>query len=277
MPELPEVEVTRQALLSAQGQNITGIKIHQSKLRFSVDEKVINQLIKQTIVAIQRRAKYLIFRLDSQQYLLSHLGMAGHWKICDFDQPLLKHDHVEIELEKFVLRYHDVRRFGFLLLGEGKPENHSRLKPLGLEPLDIPGLLPAPILDSNDLWKSLRNKSRAIKLAIMDSQLLAGVGNIYANESLFMAGIHPQCPANKVSRINLEQLVQCIQQVLKKSIEKGGTTLRDFINPRHQKGFFQLDFVVYGKEGERCKYCDGTIEKIVLGQRGTYYCNSCQN
>ena len=198
-----------------------------------------------------------------------HLGMSGSLRVVDPDTPWRKHDHIAITLSSGKqLRLHDPRRFGCVLLAD-EPEKHPLLSSLGPEPL-------SDEFNAAHLFAQSRGKSIAVKIFIMDAKVVVGVGNIYASEALFIAGIKPTRPASKVTRAEYERLTEAIRQVLHASIEMGGTTLRDFLNEKGEPGYFAQSLRVYDREGQPCMRCGATVKRIVLGQRSTYYCPKCQ-
>jgi formamidopyrimidine-DNA glycosylase len=274
VPELPEVETTRRALLPhILGQKITNINLYNPNLRWKVDGTVIKQAYQQTICDVQRRAKYLIFQA-SNGFLLSHLGMSGHWKLTDKSAERLKHDHLQIDFDDFCLRYNDSRRFGSFQWIEGQATNHTGFSHLGIEPIENPNF---PYdFDIDFLKKALKNRKTPIKPTLMNQKIIVGVGNIYANEALFLAGINPKKLAHRISKAKLEKLVEAIICVLNQAVKAGGTTLKDFINPNNKTGYFQLSLNVYGREKEPCHKCQQSIQKIIQAQRATFYCPTCQ-
>ncbi|MFK8082182.1 MAG: bifunctional DNA-formamidopyrimidine glycosylase/DNA-(apurinic or apyrimidinic site) lyase [Granulosicoccus sp.] len=269
MPELPEVETTRRGIEPyLLNQRITRLAIHDRRLRWPVPAEV--QALQGAIVtAIDRRGKYLLIRIKSGTAIV-HLGMSGSLRVCTGDEPRRKHDHFEITTAAgSIIRYHDPRRFGCLLWQAHDSPDHALLSKLGPEPL-------SELFDALHLFKATRNRQVAIKNLIMNSQVVVGVGNIYASESLFMSGIRPGRAARRVTRKECEKLVQMIKEVLQHSITQGGTTLRDFVNSDGNPGYFAQSLNVYGREGEPCHHCGSAIRQRVLGQRSTFYCNQCQ-
>lgn len=274
LPELPEVETTRRALLPhILGKDILSIHVYHPQLRWHIDENKLRNAFSQTITAVARRSKYLILQTPAG-FLLSHLGMSGHWKITAKTTKPLKHDHIQIDFAQFCLRYNDARRFGSFKWIEGEATDYVNFHRLGVEPVANPDFPYG--LDAIYLKKALSVKKSAIKLALMDAKFIVGVGNIYANESLFLAGINPKRLAARISVLRLEALCQSIVEVLEKAIEQGGTTLKDFINPENKSGYFQLSLNVYGRNGEPCKRCQTVIKKITQAGRSTFYCPKCQ-
>jgi formamidopyrimidine-DNA glycosylase len=217
---------------------------------------------------IRRRGKYLLFQFDNGVLLL-HLGMSGSLRVVDKSLAAQKHDHVDIVFGRKLLRLRDPRRFGALLWIEGEPELHPLLAVLGIEPLD-PGFTP------QWLFARTRGIKAAIKTTLMDSHRIVGVGNIYASESLFRAGIDPRRAAGKISLARLEKLAPAIKQTLAAAIKAGGSSLRDFIHSDGSSGYFQLEAFVYGRAGEACRICGTRIKMIRQGQRATFYCPTCQ-
>jgi formamidopyrimidine-DNA glycosylase len=223
----------------------------------------------QTVLNVQRRAKYLLLETAIGSAIL-HLGMSGSLRIVDDGITAEKHDHVDIIFKHGkVLRLRDPRRFGAVLWTQSPIEQHKLFCKLGPEPL-------SDEFTAEYLHHQAKNRQVSIKGFIMNAHIVVGVGNIYASESLFMAGIHPKRAAGRVSLKRLKVLVENIKQVLQRSIEQGGTTLKDFANPEGQSGYFQVALQVYGKTGEACQHCGASIKKIKLGQRSTFYCPSCQ-
>lgn len=269
MPELPEVETTRRGIEPhLLGQIIEQLIIHNASLRWPVPMDV-QALQGAVIQSVQRRGKYLLLQVPAGTAIL-HLGMSGSLRISQSEEPRRKHDHVEMILASGrVLRFHDPRRFGCLLWqAAGEPE-HKLLSRLGPEPL-------SDEFDGDYLFKATRKRRLAIKLLIMNSEIVVGVGNIYASESLFMAGIRPGRAACRVTRAEASRLVTAIREVLMRSIIQGGTTLRDFINSDGNPGYFAQSLQVYGRTGQPCRVCGLLIRNKVLGQRSTFYCSTCQ-
>lgn len=272
MPELPEVETTKNGILPhVKNQKISEIIIRQSSLRWPVPKsKLKTNLVNKKILGIKRRAKYLIFYLEGENNFLVHLGMSGSLCITDQAQEIKKHDHIDIVLSNNkIIRYHDPRRFGSFLWAGHNPLEHKLLKNLGPEPLSFD-------FSGNYLYEKAKSRSVNIKNFIMNQQIVVGVGNIYACESLFLAKINPKTPANKVSLSRYEELAKHIKKTLESSIKQGGTTLKDFTHSDGKAGYFKQKLKVYDKYNEPCLSCKTLIKKIVLGQRSTFYCNNCQ-
>ena len=272
MPELPEVETTLRGIEPwLEGQVIESLEIRQPKLRWPVDG-AIEALRGQTIRSLRRRAKYILVDTAAGTALW-HLGMSGSLRLVDADEPIGKHDHIDWQLSNGkILRYHDPRRFGALLWlpADIDPETDSEhLSHLGPEPLST-------AFDGDYLYQRSRKKTQAIKQFIMDGKVVVGVGNIYANESLFMAGIRPTLAAGKVSRARYQELAACIRLVLEQAIAQGGTTLKDFVGGDGQPGYFAQELLVYGRGGEACVHCQSALKEIRQGQRATVYCPACQ-
>lgn len=270
MPELPEVETTRRGISPyLEGQDILSIEVREKRLRWPVSPEIISAR-NLHVTQIRRRAKYLILDIKQGGHILIHLGMSGSLRVCADDMETKKHDHVIFHLPgNLQIRYHDPRRFGCMLWISGAPENHPLLKDLGPEPLGNE-------FSPDYFISTAKGRNTAIKLHIMNNHHVVGVGNIYACEALFMAGIHPTRPAGKVSSARLRALHDAIQTVLQRSITQGGTTLRDFVNSDGQPGYFKQQLEVYDREGEPCRKCHSTIKRITLGQRSTFYCPKCQ-
>lgn len=271
VPELPEVETTRRGIEPhLVGGGFTETIIRRHDLRQPISGS-IDSIIGKCVLAVRRRSKYLIVDLSDGGSLLIHLGMSGSLRVIDPASDWKTHDHVGLTLSTGrQLRYHDPRRFGIILhLPSGDPLKHPLLENLGPEPLDEDFTVAT-------LLKAFERKSIPIKVAIMDAKTVVGVGNIYASESLFRAGILPKTPAHKVSKPRLAKLVECIRTVLQDSITEGGTTLRDFLNSDGQPGYFRQKLFVYERKGEPCRVCSTPIQHAVMGQRSTYWCPKCQ-
>ncbi len=272
MPELPEVETTRRGIAAhIEGKRIAELSVRERRLRWPIPDKLEARLRNKTINSVERRAKYLLLRID-QGVLIVHLGMSGSLRILEpnTESPLKTHDHVELRLEDGTrLRYHDPRRFGCILWQEGIDADHPLLVDLGPEPL-------SEEFNAEQLFLRSRQRKVPIKSFIMDNRIVVGVGNIYANEALFFAGINPQRAAGKISRARYVKLVDCIKQVLARAIEVGGTTLRDFTGSDGKPGYFSQSLAVYGRGGQPCTHCKKPLREIRLGQRSTVYCVNCQ-
>jgi formamidopyrimidine-DNA glycosylase len=269
MPELPEVETTRRGLLPLVNQTVSQVVIRNPSLRWPIPAHLIDTLKHQTLLELSRRAKYILAKFESGTVLL-HLGMSGRICLLEKDEPPAKHDHFDLHFtDGHVLRMRDPRRFGAVLWAGKEPYKHVLLEVLGPEPLD-------PVFNGVWLHQQLRNKTAPIKNVIMDSHLVVGVGNIYASESLFRSGIHPQTQANKVSKARCERLVNEIKATLNDALQAGGSSLRDFFGADGNPGYFQQSYFVYGRADELCKICGTPIKNIRLGQRSTFFCHQCQ-
>ena len=268
MPELPEVETSRRGILPyLKGQTIEQIIVRNPKLRWPIDE-TINNTQGQVIVDVKRRAKYLLLQL-THDWIVIHLGMSGSLRILETNQPPAKHDHVDLVLVNGVrLRYTDPRRFGSWLWTHSI-EELPQLKQLGPEPL-------TDDFSANYLFEKANNRKIPIKSWIMDNHIVVGVGNIYASESLFLAKINPSRKVSSLTLVECERLVTAIKLVLTKSIEQGGTTLKDFVQSDGKPGYFVQNLQVYGREGEQCLICQSNIKSNRIGQRNTFYCENCQ-
>lgn len=271
MPELPEVETTRQGIAPhIQGKKINRVIIRNRRLRWPVTPRLEGFLTGQTIHAIHRRAKYLLFE-TARGTMILHLGMSGSLRIVGKGDAIKKHDHAEWQFNHGkILRFNDPRRFGSIHWTSCPASRHKLLAPLGPEPLE-------DAFDGEYLFRQSRARKIAIKNFIMNSHVVVGVGNIYASESLYLAGIHPKRAAHRISKQRYEKLACDIKQVLNAAIESGGSTLNDFIKPDGEPGYFQHHFRVYGKAGEPCESCGGPIRQITLGQRSTFFCPNCQS
>lgn len=269
MPELPEVEVSRQGISPYLcGNNITKIVVRDARLRWPIPE-TIHQLEGHIIQKVTRRGKYLLFETAIGTSIL-HLGMSGSLRIMDIGEVVNKHDHLDIELSNGkLLRLNDPRRFGAFLWTQAPWAEHKLLAKLGPEPL-------SDDFDGQLLFERSRKRSLAIKNFIMNAQVVVGVGNIYANEALFRAGILPTTATNKVSKKSYLKLAKEIKIVLAEAIKQGGTTLKDFTSSNGKPGYFAQQLHVYGREGEACSACENKIEQIKIGNRATYFCSRCQ-
>ncbi|MDE2197224.1 MAG: bifunctional DNA-formamidopyrimidine glycosylase/DNA-(apurinic or apyrimidinic site) lyase [Gammaproteobacteria bacterium] len=270
MPELPEVETARRGiephLLS---RTVSALVVRDKRLRWPVPRTLIETLPGQRIDSLTRRGKYLLLHTAAGTAIL-HLGMSGSLRVLPADTPAGKHDHLDIVLDSGrALRLRDPRRFGTLLWTTGDPGRHKLLRSLGPEPL-------GDDFDGDYLFGKSRKRKAPIKNFIMNSHIVAGVGNIYASEALFLARIHPQRAAGRVSRERYGVLAKVIRKVLNAAINAGGTTLRDFSRADGEPGYFRQHLRVYGRAGKACERCGGTVAAKVTGQRSTYYCPNCQ-
>jgi formamidopyrimidine-DNA glycosylase len=271
MPELPEVETTRRGVEPhVVGKSVREVTVRHRGLRQPVSES-LDSIAGDRFTSVRRRAKYLIFDLRKSGCLLVHLGMSGSLRLVDPAEDFKKHDHIALTLDSGKqLRFHDPRRFGiFLHLPDGDPLAHPLLDKLGPEPLD-------DAFTSKHLAAACATRSCAIKLAIMDPKVVVGVGNIYASEALFRAGIRPDTEAKCLSKPRLAKLVGAIRTVLEESIAQGGTTLRDFLHSDGEPGYFRQRLFVYERKGEPCRLCGTPVRHAVMGQRSTYWCPKCQ-
>ncbi|MCB1583151.1 MAG: bifunctional DNA-formamidopyrimidine glycosylase/DNA-(apurinic or apyrimidinic site) lyase [Xanthomonadales bacterium] len=270
MPELPEVETTLQGIKPwLLGQEIVAVNVFNASLRWPIPTE-INDIVGLTIEHLHRRAKYILVKLSDQSHLLMHLGMSGVIRMVDSNEVYQKHDHFELVLgQGKALRLNDPRRFGCVLLTSVDPAQHTLLQKLGPEPLSND-------FDGQWLKKSAKKRQIAVKTFIMSNQVVVGVGNIYAAESLFLAGIRPTNQATKISLNKYQQLAATIKQVLQKAIDLGGTTLKDFRNADGKPGYFKQELYVYGRAGQPCLVCGTVIKNQVIGQRASCYCPKCQ-
>lgn len=271
MPELPEVETTRRGIAAhLEGQVLLGAVVRQPALRWPVPALLSTVLAGQVVLAVERRAKYLLLRF-ARGTLLMHLGMSGSLRFYDQAPPVRPHDHIDLLLAGgAILRYHDPRRFGCILWTDAPPEQHPLLRHLAPEPLSAE-------FTPNWLQKKLASTQRPIKVVIMDQSWVVGVGNIYASESLFRAGILPTRPAASLAPEEIVRLHAAIQATLTEAIAAGGTTLRDYVNSEGREGFFQIQCFVYARAGEPCRICATPIQLQKLAGRATYWCNHCQS
>ncbi|MBL4679858.1 MAG: bifunctional DNA-formamidopyrimidine glycosylase/DNA-(apurinic or apyrimidinic site) lyase [Pseudomonadales bacterium] len=269
MPELPEVETTRRGIMPhLVNSRVKNVLVRQAMLRWPVSPELGQVLTGQKIVSVDRRGKYLFLSTEAGRMMI-HLGMSGSLRILDIGIAPEKHDHIDVMFDSNkLLRFRDPRRFGSVFwLPTG--ESHVLLERLGPEPLEKD-------FDTDYLFKQSRKRKLAIKQFLMTSQIVVGVGNIYANEALFMAGINPEKSAGKVSKKKYAELVQAVKFILAKAIEAGGTTLQDFVREDGSPGYFEQQLNVYGRGGEACVQCGKILKEIRLGQRTTVFCASCQ-
>ena len=270
MPELPEVETTRRALEPALvGRRIETVRVHQRQLRWPVPKGIETRLKGQVVRAIGRRAKYLLLNTDSGTALI-HLGMSGSLRLAPRNSSRSTHEHLELLVEDGDwVRLRDPRRFGAVLWGGSAPHEHPLLARLGPEPL-------ANHFSGQHLYARSRGRRLAIKNFIMNSHIVVGVGNIYASEALFRAGIHPLRAAGRVSRTRYLRLADCIRDVLNAALIAGGTTLRDYVHGPGETGEFSRRLSVYGRAGEPCLTCAKPVRQLVIGARSSFYCPACQ-
>ena len=269
MPELPEVETTRAGLAPhVEGRRVSGVVLRRAGLRWPFPPEIVRVLPGQQIEAVRRRAKYLLLETAAGSALL-HLGMSGSLRAVPAATPLVAHDHVDLALDSGrVLRFNDPRRFG-CLLWQPPGETHELLRGLGPEPL-------TEAFDGDYLFFRSRGRSAPVKSFVMDQRVVVGVGNIYAAEALFAAGISPLRAAGRVSRDRYAALADAVKAVLAHAIARGGTTLRDFISPDGLPGYFETELAAYGRGGEPCPRCGRPLKEAAIGQRATVWCGRCQ-
>jgi formamidopyrimidine-DNA glycosylase len=270
MPELPEVETTRRGLEPVMvGQRIKTAVVRDRRLRLPVPRRLPQLLAGATVRSLSRRGKYLLIDCGTGA-LIVHLGMSGRLWVVNGATPPAAHDHFDLVLESgAVVRLRDPRRFGLVLWQAGDPLSHALLAAIGPEPL-------SPEFDGAALHAATRNRNTAIKLALMDSHVVAGVGNIYANEALFRAGISPRVAARRLTRERCERLAQAIRETLELAIVAGGSSLRDYVRSDGMAGNYQSQFAVYDRAGEACRRCGTKIRGLRQGQRSTFFCPKCQ-
>lgn len=270
MPELPEVETTRRGIEpTVVGHVIQRIIVREPRLRWRIPRNLPELAAGQRVKQLRRRAKYLVFDLERGSMIL-HLGMSGSLRVLPSATPASEHDHVDIVLDSgLCLRYNDPRRFGSLLWTDADPLTHSLLKSLAPEPL-------SDEFNGEYLARASKGRRVAIKQLIMNGQIVVGVGNIYASEALFRAGVRPRRYAGRLKRPEFDALVKSIKQVLHDAIRAGGTTLRDYINPEGNPGYFRQKLFVYERTKDPCRVCKTPIKHLVQGQRSTYFCPQCQ-
>ncbi|RPI01376.1 MAG: bifunctional DNA-formamidopyrimidine glycosylase/DNA-(apurinic or apyrimidinic site) lyase [Calditrichaeota bacterium] len=272
MPELPEVETLCQSLKPhVLNRRILAVQVFETRLRKAVAEADLQQWVThQTIKSLERRAKYLLWRLSNEATVVFHLGMSGRLGVFFDSSSREKHTHVVFQLENCQVHFRDPRKFGLIdVIPPHQLARYAGFEKLGIEPL-------SPDFSAAAITKSVGKSKKPIKLWIMDAQNVVGVGNIYANEVLFDARIHPLRPAFTLSETETSQLVMSIKHVLKTAVNRGGTTLNDFRDAEGEPGFFQMDLQVYQKTGQLCGVCGAEIQKSLLSGRSTFYCPNCQ-
>ena len=275
MPELPEVEVTRRGIAPhLEGRQLQGADVREPRLRWPVPADLDTLVRDRRVAAVQRRAKYLVLELARggrpAAALLIHLGMSGSLRVVPRETPLHAHDHLDLRVDDGrVLRLRDPRRFGAVLWTEEEPEVHPRLAGLGPEPL-------GQAFTGDHLYARSRGRTATVKAFLMDAAVVVGVGNIYASEALFRAGIHPGRAAGRVGRARYARLAAAVKRVLAEAIEAGGTTLRDFTDSEGAPGYFRQRLAVYGHEGAPCPGCGQSLRRAVIAQRSSFYCTRCQ-
>lgn len=272
MPELPEVEVTRRGVAPhLDGRIVTSVISRRDGLRWPFPRDLSQRLCGQVIRGTGRRGKYLLIRFDHGT-LVIHLGMSGHLRILPATVSPQKHDHFDLVIGEQLLRLHDPRRFGAVLwhgTEEGPLEQHALLRALGVEPLEDE-------FTAELLYRQTRNRQAAIKQVLLAGDIVVGVGNIYASESLFKAGINPKTPACRIGLARYARLTLAIRETLAAAIEQGGSSLRDFVAVNGQSGYFQQSYFVYDRAGQDCRICGAEVRQVRQGQRSTFYCVNCQ-
>jgi len=270
MPELPEVEVTRRSFAERiAGARITSIQLGKPlRWPLGIDPEVLHG---QVVHGVRRRGKYLLVDLDGG-VLLMHLGMSGSLYFAAQQRPVGVHDHFDMHTDRGLLRLHDPRRFGAVVWVESEDDPLARklLGGLGVEPL-------TEAFEPESFWRALRQRRASIKQVLLAGDIVVGVGNIYASEALFLAGIRPTVSAARISRARAQRLHAAIQQVLGRAVEQGGSTLRNFSNASGEHGLFQQEAMVYGRAGQPCKVCGTPIRTLRQGQRSTFFCPHCQS
>jgi formamidopyrimidine-DNA glycosylase len=275
MPELPEVEVTRRGIEPfVTGRRVERVDVRTPALRWPIPPHLAKTMKALKIEKVERRGKYLLFE-TSEGWLIVHLGMTGTLRVLrNVPRPpdAAKHDHIDVIFEDFILRFRDPRRFGAVLWharADGDVLDHPLLAGLGVEPF-------TPAFSGALMYRQTRGRKVSVKQALLAGTMVVGVGNIYASESLFRAGIRPTVAAGRVSLVRYDLLADAVRTTLAAAIEKGGSTLRDFVGSNGESGYFQLDYFVYDRAGLPCHVCGTAIKQIVQGQRSTYFCPRCQ-
>jgi len=272
VPELPEIETIRRGLGPLLlGRRVLGVEVRERRLREPVAPRSLARLRGATVTGIRRRSKYLLLDTDSGLTLLIHLGMTGQLWVADRDKPRRPHEHVVIALDDGrELRFADTRRFGLMhVIRSDRLDLHPRLRGLGPEPLDR-------AVSGETLFRATRSLKKPVKNFLMDTRAIAGVGNIYACEALYRAGVNPRRAVQRVGRSGWERLIACLREVLNEAISAGGTTLRDFLNAEGDAGYFAVSLRVYDRKGKPCGRCAAPIRRIVQAGRSTFYCPRCQ-
>lgn len=270
MPELPEVETTLHGLRPhLLGAKIVRLVVRERRLRWPIETGLEDKVRGRTVTTMRRRGKYMVIDLD-RGALLIHLGMSGSFRVLTRGAALEPHDHYDLVTGRGrIIRYRDPRRFGCLLWTADDPMAHARIRALGVEPLE-------PRLSGKYLHRAAKGRRLAVKSLLMDGRVVVGVGNIYASEALFDAGVHPLRGCHRISEERYQRLVESVQKILNAAIRHGGSTIRDFAGTNGQPGYFEQKLMVYGREGEPCRRCKSRIRNIVIGQRSTFYCLRCQ-
>jgi len=273
MPELPEVEITRSGIEPhLVGKIITGVRVSERRLRWPIPRDLALRATGRRIARVARRGKYILVDCGGDGragWLILHLGMSGSLRIMDGKTRPQRHDHFDLLLGKQLMRLRDPRRFGSVLWEEGDVARHHLLAGLGAEPLE-------DAFSGEVLYAATRTRKAAVKLVLMNASIVVGVGNIYANESLFHARINPRTPALRLSLARCETLAAAVKSTLKQALAAGGSSLRDFVHSDGTSGYFQQEYYVYGRGGLPCRTCGGTIRQLRQGQRSTFYCPTCQ-
>jgi formamidopyrimidine-DNA glycosylase len=270
MPELPEVETTRRGIAPAlEGRTLREVRVRERRLRWALPRGFEAELTGRRVLEVSRRAKYLLVRTDAGT-LIVHLGMSGSLRVLPAETPPLAHDHVDLVLDSGAcVRFNDPRRFGSMHFVAGDPHEHKLLRALAPEPL-------SDAFDGARLHARARRRKVAVKLFLMDARTVVGVGNIYASEALFRAGVSPRRAAGRLSREACERIAKAVKDVLADAIRVGGTTLRDYVNADGMPGYFRQKLYVYERAGEPCRVCGTPVRHCVQGQRSTYWCPHCQ-
>jgi len=269
MPELPEVEITRRGIEPfILGRTITGVAVRNPNLRWRVPRNIARDVVGQEVKRVLRRGKYLLFECTGG-WLILHLGMSGSLRVIDARTPPREHDHLDLVFGDTALRLRDPRRFGAVLWQRGNIEAHPLLARLGVEPL-------GDAFSTEFLYRMTRGRRAGIKQVLMNARIVVGIGNIYANEGLFRAGIHPRTRSGSLSRPRCARLVEAVRGTLRAALAAGGSSLRDFVHSDGASGYFQQQYCVYGRAGLPCRACGAPIRVARLGQRSSFYCAKCQ-
>lgn len=269
MPELPEVEITRRGIEPfILGRSITEVIVRNPNLRWRVPRNIAHHVVGQEVKQVLRRGKYLLLEFTGS-WLILHLGMSGSLRVIDARTPPRAHDHLDLVFGDTALRLRDPRRFGAVLWQRGNIQTHPLLARLGVEPL-------GKAFTPEFLYRVTRGRRAGIKQVLMNARTVVGIGNIYANESLFRAGIHPRTQSGGLSRVRCARLVEAVRDTLRAALAAGGSSLRDFVHSDGASGYFQQQYCVYDRVGLPCRACGAPIRMARLGQRSSFYCAKCQ-
>ncbi len=269
MPELPEVETTLNGIRPYLLGSKVRLVVRERRLRWPIDARLEQKIRGRTVTAMRRRGKYMVIHLE-RGGLLIHLGMSGSFRVLTSRRAAEPHDHYDLINQRGeIIRYRDPRRFGCLLWTPAEPMRHARIRDLGVEPLE-------PRFDGQYLHRAAKGRTLAVKNLLMNGRVVVGVGNIYASEALFDAGIHPLRGCHRISAARYQHLTESVREILSAAIRQGGSTIRDFAGVDGRPGYFEQKLMVYARAGQPCRRCNAAIRTITIGQRSTFYCPRCQ-